>query len=38
MNIAKLAERVAAEPDVDKKQAKGVIEAALEAVVDAAIA
>lgn len=36
MNIAELAERVAAERGVDKKQAKGVIEAALKAVVEAA--
>ena len=36
MNIAELAERVAAEQGVDKKRAKGVIEAALKAVVDAA--
>ena len=36
MNIAELAERVAAERGVDKEQAKGVIEAALKAVVEAA--
>lgn len=36
MNIAELAERVAAERGVDKKRAKGVIEAALKAVVEAA--
>lgn len=35
-NIAELAERVAAERGVDKKQAKGAIEAALKAVVGAA--
>ena len=35
MDIAELAERVAADQGVDKKQAKGVIEAALEAVVEA---